>query len=93
MTVEETKHDLFLKRIQITVAILAGLATLVVGVYNAKKLIFPEKEEAADIAPSMHGSRPPAATSDTPPPGRKIQSALEDVGVSWIQKLKEEEKN
>ncbi len=40
--VEETKHDLLLKRAQITIAILAGTATLIVGVYNAKKVIFPD---------------------------------------------------
>ena len=42
MAVEETKHDLLLKRIQITVAILAGLATLTLGIYNVKKNIFSE---------------------------------------------------
>ncbi len=42
MAVEETKHDLFLKRTQVTVAILAGIATLILGVYNVKKSIFQE---------------------------------------------------
>ena len=40
MAVEETKHDLFLKRAQVTVAILAGIATLIIGVYNVKKTVF-----------------------------------------------------
>ena len=41
--VEETKHDLLLKRVQITIAILAGLTTLIIGIYNVKKSVFSEK--------------------------------------------------
>ncbi|MBI2885333.1 MAG: carboxypeptidase regulatory-like domain-containing protein [Candidatus Omnitrophica bacterium] len=40
MGVEETKKDLMLKRIQLTIAILVGVVTLAVGVYNAKKTLF-----------------------------------------------------
>ena len=76
MAVEETKHDLWLKRIQITIAILAGLATLILGVYNVKKNVFSKKESAE--TPPVVASRPP----DSP-----IKSALEDVGASWIKKL------
>ncbi len=36
---EDSKGDLLLKRVQITIAILAGAATLVVGVYNVKKTV------------------------------------------------------
>ena len=50
MGAEETKHDLFLKRVQITIAILAGIATLVVGIYNAKKVIFPEGGGAGELS-------------------------------------------
>lgn len=35
--VEETKHDLLLKRVQVTIAILGGLTALLLGVYNLKK--------------------------------------------------------
>ena len=34
---EETKHDLLLKRINVTLAILASLTAVAVGVYNVKK--------------------------------------------------------
>ncbi len=40
MAVEETKNDLLLKRVQVTIAILAGLATLIIGAYNVKKTLF-----------------------------------------------------
>jgi hypothetical protein len=36
----ESKNDVLLKRIQITIAILAGLATLIVGIYNVRKNLF-----------------------------------------------------
>lgn len=162
---EETKHDLLLKRVQITIAILAGITTLMIGVYNVKKNIFEKsgtgqieltvksdqggnvpsarveiyntqnaliaasqtdgegvfKRESLDAASyllkvSARGFEPEAATvqvnskrttsldislrpisapaqdfssstsSDRPAP-TKIQSALEDVGASWIKKL------
>jgi hypothetical protein len=40
MAVEETKHDLLLKRAQITIGILAALTTLIIGAYNVKKTLF-----------------------------------------------------
>ena len=70
---EETKHDLYLKRIQIILAILGSLTAVAVGVYNVKKAYF---EKPAPPPP------PPPAQSD------KIRSALEDVGSSWLQSLK-----
>ena len=48
--VEETKHDLLLKRTQITIAILAGIATLILGVYNVKKYVFTETSPGALVA-------------------------------------------
>lgn len=42
MGAEETAKDLLLKRIQVTVAILAGVATLILGVYNVKKNVFSD---------------------------------------------------
>jgi len=76
MTVEETKHDLWLKRVQITIAILAGLATLILGIYNVKKNIFSNKE--AEQAP------PPVVQKSE---GSPIKSALEETGAAWIKKL------
>ena len=70
---EETEHDLYLKRINVILAILGGLAVVAVGFYNVKKAYF---DKPAPPPP------PPPAQSD------KIRSALEDVGASWLQKLK-----
>ena len=72
--VEETKHDLYLKRIQIILAILGSLTAVAVGAYNVKKAYF---EKPAPPPPP-----PPPAQSD------KLKSALEDVGASWLQTLK-----
>ncbi len=76
MGVEETKHDLLLKRINITVAIVAGLLAVAVGVYNVRKSYF---EKPAPPPP------PPPAQSD------KLRSTLEDVGASWLQTLKKKD--
>ncbi len=38
--VEETKHDLYLKRIQVILAILGALAAVIIGFYNIKKNVF-----------------------------------------------------
>ena len=64
MAAEETKHDLFLKRAQVTVAILAGVATLILGVYNVKKTVFSEKGPGtllltvrSDKGPAVAGAR------------------------------------
>ena len=81
MTVEETKHDLWLKRVQITIAILAGLATLILGVYNVKKNIFSKKDSAE--APQVIVQRP----QESP-----LKSALEETGAAWIKKLGKAEK-
>ena len=73
---EETKHDLYLKRVQIIVAILGGLAALVLGIYNVKKDVFSKKNP--EEAPRVVAQKPE---------GSPIKSALEDVGASWIKKL------
>lgn len=76
MGVEETKHDLWLKRAQVIVAILAGLATFIFGVYNffAKK---PEEE------------KPPARTQNVTPANPQqsgaLRSAVEETGASLIR--------
>jgi len=82
---EETKHDIFLKRVQVTVAILAGLATLILGVYNVKKTLFSKNEPEEEVpysAPAVVAQ--PEKAQDKPSP---IKSALEDVGASWIKSL------
>jgi len=43
MGVEETKHDLMLRRVQVTIAILVGMVTLAVGLYNVKHTILGKK--------------------------------------------------
>ncbi len=43
MGVEETKHDLMFKRIQLTIAILVGIVSLSVGLYNVKHTFFAKK--------------------------------------------------
>ena len=78
MPVEETKHDLLLKRVQIVIAILGGLAALAVGVYNVKKSYFEKPAEV--VAPP-----PPPQQSD------KLRSTLEDVGASWLETLKKKQ--
>lgn len=70
---EETKHDLLLRRVQLGIAILAGLATLILGVYNIKKNMFDKPEP------------PPAPKSSEPAPGSKLASALEEYGADWIR--------
>ena len=77
MGAEETKHDLLLKRINITVAIVGGLLAVAVGVYNVRKSYF---EKPAPPPP------PPPAQSD------KLRSTLEDVGASWLETLKKKDK-
>ncbi len=84
MNGEETKHDLTLKRIQVTIAILAGAVTFAVGAYNVKQTFFSRKGPG-DVSvqvrtdngqPAQH-----AASSGS------IQSAMEEVGASWIKGL------
>ena len=76
MAVEETKRDLWLKRTQITIAILAGLATLILGIYNVKKNIFSKEDSQA-----------PASIVAQKPEASPLKSALEETGAAWIKKL------
>ena len=77
---EETKHDLILKRIQIIVAIIGGVCAAVIGIYNINKSFFSKPEPVA--------AAPVAVQESQPKRGAKIESALEEVGASWIQSLK-----
>ena len=81
MPVEETKHDLMLKRVQIVIGILAGLTAFAVGVYNVKKTYFEKPEEKIVALPPS----PPPQQPD------KLRSALEDVGASWLETLKKKQ--
>ena len=72
---DESKHELFLKRAQLVIGVLAGLTTLIVGGYNVRNIFF-KKPEPVVAAPT-----PPAHQSDA------IRSAVEEVGASWIKKL------
>ena len=81
--VEETKHDLWLKRVQILVAIVAGLITVAIGFYNLNKTYFTK--EKPEVLPP-----PPVQVASEPQSGSKIKSALEDVGASWLESLKKD---
>ena len=98
---EETKHDLFLKRIQITIAILAGVTTLILGVYNVKRNVF-SKVGAGEIslkvrsesgqgineaeAELYNGQNAIVAASDTDSKGLFEKKGLE--AGSYILKIK-----
>ena len=77
MAVEETKHDLWLKRTQVLVAILAGSATLIFGIFNffsSKKATEEEAERKRHEPISARKAEPGA-----------LQSAIEETGASWIR--------
>lgn len=80
MPAEETKHDLLLKRIQITIAILVGLTGLILGIYNIKKNILSKEEPPK---PTIVIQQPPAPSNS---PSR-VREALDEAGASWIKKI------
>ncbi len=75
MPAEETKHDLLLKRAQIGIAILVGLVSLVLGIFNVRKAMKGPEEKVI------------VQQAAAPAQGSQLRSALEDVGSSWIRKL------
>ena len=81
MSENETKHEIMLKRAQLVIGVLAGLTTLIIGVYNVKN-IFVKKPEPVKVA----APPPPSYQSE------KLRSAVEEVGASWIKKLASKEK-
>ena len=83
MAVEETKHDLLMRRTQLVIAILVGITGLVLGVYNIKKNILSKQEPPAQ--PTIVVQQAPQAQA--PAPGGQIRSALDEVGSEWIKKL------
>ena len=68
-------RDQKLKRVQLWIAVLAGMATFVVGAYNIKNIFFSKK---AAEAPE------PVVVKVRPNP---LRAAVEDVGASWIKEL------
>lgn len=57
MSDAESKHDKVLKRVHLWVAVLGGVVTLTIGVYNFKHLFFPDKTVSA---PAAQVSAPPS---------------------------------
>ena len=64
-----------LKKVQLWIAILAGITTLIVGAYNVKTIFFRKEEPK------------PEPVKVQPVVPEKIRSAVEEVGASWIKKL------
>ena len=87
MAAEETKRDLFLKRMQVTIAILGGIAALILGVYNINKNIFNKEEPMKPTTIVVQQAPQPSPQTQAPAPGAQIGSALDEVGASWIKKL------
>ncbi len=58
---KENKHDLLMKRAQVLIAILVGVVTLLVGVYNAKNTIFAKKGQGAVSVLVQSSKRQPVA--------------------------------
>lgn len=73
--VEESKKDLFLKRMQVTIAILGGIATLIVGAYQVKKIMSGQADETQVVV------------KEVPVQSSELRSAIEETGASWIRKL------
>jgi hypothetical protein len=46
---ETSKHEVFLKKIQLWIAVLAGATTLIVGAYNVKKIFFSAQASPGDL--------------------------------------------
>jgi predicted unusual protein kinase regulating ubiquinone biosynthesis (AarF/ABC1/UbiB family) len=67
------KHDQFLKKVNLWVAVLAGLTTLIVGAYNVKNIFFTKKKpEPVKVERTSSGA---------------LREAVEEVGASWIKEL------
>ncbi len=73
MSEETTKHEQFLKKINLWVAVLAGITTLIVGAYNVKNIFF--KKEPAPVKVVERDS------------SSALREAVEEVGASWIKEL------
>lgn len=68
----DNKQEQLLKKIQLYVAVLAGITTLIVGIYNVKNIFFKKPEPVKAAQP---------AASDA------IRDAVEEVGAAWIKEL------
>ena len=72
MTESDSKQDRMLRKIQLYVALLAGLITLVIGVYNVRNIFF---------------KKPEPVKVEQPAPASAIREAVEEVGAAWIKEL------
>ncbi len=72
MTGTEDKHEFVLKRTQLWIGVIAGLTTVIIGVYNVKNIFFPKKEPVKIVEPAKSGA---------------LRSAVEEVGASWLKEL------
>lgn len=70
----ESKQDILLRRIQIVLASLAALVSLVVGIYSFRNMTKSEPP-------------PPPPPPQQSQFGNQIGSALEEAGASWIRKV------
>ena len=65
---EETKHDLLIKRIQISIGILVGIVSLVLGLYNVKNTVFSKQGTGPGaLSLVLHGAE------GRPVPGARIE--------------------
>lgn len=72
----QEKDEKILKKLQLWIAVLAGITTLIVGIYNVKNIFAPKEEP-----------KPVVVEKEAPVVPEKIRSAVEEVGASWIKKL------
>ncbi len=73
MSEASDKHEQFLKKVNLWVAVLAGLTTLIVGAYNVKNIFFKKEPEPVKVVQKDSSSA--------------IREAVEEVGASWIKEL------
>lgn len=67
------QREEFLKKVNLWVAVLAGLTTLIVGTYNVKKIFFSKPEPVpVKVERTSSGA---------------LREAAEEVGASWLKEL------
>lgn len=72
MTESDSKQEKLLKKVQLYLAVLAGITTLIVGIYNVKNIFFKKPEPVKVVQPAA-----PSA----------IREAVEEVGAAWLKEL------
>ena len=71
---EENRHEAMMKKAQLTIGVLVGIVTLVVGVYNAKNLLFLKKGPGA-VSIQVHGN------GNQPVPQASVQISRVQGGI------------